>query len=881
MRNRIERLRLWLLAGAGVLVLVLAVFIGSARYLLKHAVGRLPAKLGADIKSEMNGFTWSPWDDVKRRTMYTIRAAKEQVHNDGTITLHDVNIVLYGDKGDEAARIYGDDFQYDPKAGLVRAIGVVHIDMKAAEATAGGQKGVQPAEQPGKLVRAHKDGDDDAKILHATTSGLVYMEKLGVAATGDGIEFQLGGMVGHAIGADYNTDSGMLMLHSSVDMIGTAGNRPVKLTATTADLNNREQRAFLTGAKYVSLGETVVADQATLHTRPDGTLERIEAQGNVKSEANGARMVSQRADVSLNEASQPKLAVLTGGVSYALDMPLQQRRGQADAATIAYDAQGRPEHAVFTGSVHLIERVRATEAVKEPWSVRELTAAKVDDDLVAVDARKSELQDAEATGGAHLTVVNNGSLTSTKGEGRSELFADDLKVHLNVSGDPKQRPQLDTLVGRGHTRLHKVTADGIEQTSAGDSLDAKFRPAAAGGVGQVGKEASETLLSALQQGHVTMTRRVPANVVAKKSGKANAVDGVEDATAERAAYDGDLDRMTLTGSVQFTDAGSVVWANQLASDLKTGDAQAEGSVKVNYVKDDSLQSATGHASAPSEPTHILADRADLKHATSVATFYGKPVRLWQGGNQVQAPVIELARTEKRLIARGDAGAQTAQVHTVLVKVESDKSRAGKPGAEKGGAAKPALVKTGAKAGGTSPSVARITSGGLVYSGVSNQAVFTGGVRVESIEGTMIAREATAYLQSSNATPGGATASGDTKAAGPDFSLDGKVERVVATGKIELDQPGSRASGERLVYTASDELYVLTGDANTPPKFVDIVRKTTVEDAAAILFHGADQSVEFLSAAPGEKGTGKRVHTDTVLENDKKPGGEGKVGSKKH
>ena len=94
--------------------------------------------------------------------------------------------------------------------------------------------------------------------------------------------------------------------------------------------------------------------------------------------------------------------------------------------------------------------------------------------------------------------------------------------------------------------------------------------------------------------------------------------------------------MTLTGGVQLTDAGSVLWANQVTLDQKTGDAQAVGGVKVDYVEDNSaageaeLALVGGTRSSRAEPTHILADRAEMEHATDIATFYGKPVRLWQG-----------------------------------------------------------------------------------------------------------------------------------------------------------------------------------------------------------------------------------------------------------
>ena len=117
----------------------------------------------------------------------------------------------------------------------------------------------------------------------------------------------------------------------------------------------------------------------------------MEAQGDVTVEANGATVVSQQADVVMNAAGQPQSAVLTGGVKYSLDEPLRQVRGQADEATIAFDEQKQPQpqHAVFTGAVHMTERTRATEAAREPWSTRELTAAKLEAVLAPAGPRQS------------------------------------------------------------------------------------------------------------------------------------------------------------------------------------------------------------------------------------------------------------------------------------------------------------------------------------------------------------------------------------------------------------------------------------------------------------------------------------------------------------
>lgn len=412
----------------------------------------------------------------------------------------------------------------------------------------------------------------------------------------------------------------------------------------------------------------------------------------------------------------------------------------------------------------------------------------------------------------------------------------------------------------------------MEQTSSGDSLDAKFRAGSSShssADSSMGGEGVDDLWSAVQQGHVSMMRRAPAKSGAKANAKAggqgNAQQDVVRAGAERAAYDGDLDRVTLSGGVQVSDADSVLWANQVALDRATGDARAVGAVKVNYLRDDTqqaggVQGGGSHAVPgdglqqvePAVPTHILAERADLEHASGVATFYGRPVRLWQGGSQVQAPVIELSRAQQRLIARGEASAigaaaaQTAQVHTVLLSAGSDASGTAKVAAGNAG--------TG-KAAARLPEVVRIASGGLVYSGVLRQAEFGGGVRAETVDGAIRASQATVYLrQAAGPVPSSA---GDAVP-----SLEGDVERMVATGQIEIEQPGRRATGERLVYTASDRLFVLTGDGKVQPKLVDAAHGTIT--GAALQFHSGDDSVVVSNVVPGATGAaaGQRVRTET-------------------
>ena len=162
MRNRVERLRVWLLGSAGFLLLVIAAFLGAAHFLSRHRMA-LPARLGVNIVRETDGYTYS--QSVQGKTVFTIHAAKAVEHTDSKIALHDVSIALYGEKQERNDRIQGDEFEYDQKAGVVRATGVVHLDLQAAGAGGGGKGG-------------GKDSASGAKVLHVTTSGLVYLKEL-------------------------------------------------------------------------------------------------------------------------------------------------------------------------------------------------------------------------------------------------------------------------------------------------------------------------------------------------------------------------------------------------------------------------------------------------------------------------------------------------------------------------------------------------------------------------------------------------------------------------------------------------------------------------------------------------------------------------------
>jgi lipopolysaccharide export system protein LptA len=281
-------------------------------------------------------------------------------------------------------------------------------------------------------------------------------------------------------------------------------------------------------------------------------------------------------------------------------------------------------------------------------------------------------------------------------------------------------------------------------------------------------------------------------------------------------------------------------------------------VKASYVQ----------AGSTEEPVHVLASRAEMKHDSQTAIFYGtagKLARLWQGGSQVDAPVLQFEQKQKRLLAHGDGQGAPLAVHTVLVSNgDSGSGRAGKRSVAADGKAGSGKAGAGKIAGGGKTGVVRVASRELVYSDETRRADFTGGVEVESADGVMKGQQVVVYLEPAQAGATGATKSsggGDAKqslAAGG--FMGGSVERIVASGHIDMQQPGRRATGEQLVYTAIEGMFALTGTTKAPPKVVDAERGTVT--GTLLRFHSGDENVVVSNGGD----SADRVRTETRVKN---------------
>jgi len=265
--------------------------------------------------------------------------------------------------------------------------------------------------------------------------------------------------------------------------------------------------------------------------------------------------------------------------------------------------------------------------------------------------------------------------------------------------------------------------------------------------------------------------------------------GTHAATAARARYT-TADQLTkLEGDPRVSDSGMSTTADHIAMNRTTGDASADGNVKSTYIDPNKQgKNSSGIFSGP-EPVHITA-RSLIAHQKTGTGRYSGDVRLWQAANVVEAPTIDFNRDGRSATAPADA---FKSVTTVFV--DQDKTGQVVP--------------------------VNITSNKLTYSGDARVAHFDGGVVMHRGDSSLTADRADVFL-----APGQKSASANAN----------KLEKIVADGKVLLQEPERKATGAHLVYTAPDSKYVLTGSPGVLPSIFDAEHGNVTGDSLTFFSH---------------------------------------------
>jgi lipopolysaccharide export system protein LptA len=763
--------------------------------------------LGINIQQTANGYTYS--QSSKGHTLYTIHASKLiQYKQGGNATLHDVSITLYGPEGSNRVdKIYGSDFDYDAKNQIVSAKGTVSIDLQGF-------------------------GNDSSSqnTIHVKTSGLTFNQKTGQADTTQHTEFAFPKASGSSTGAHYDSKSGVLVLDSDVDLTTTTNGNQATVQASHAQVERDSSQAYLLNPRTEYQSQKGSADTAIVTFRKDGSAQDINAQGHVRVvTADGAVVTASNSQTQLNEKSQPIKSDLGGGVNFVSNDSNQSMHGTAVSGTLTFGDNSTLKHAQFRDAVSFVQQIFKLNNDPKGTASRQMQASKVDIDFApGPDTKKSVVQKALATGNASVTLH---TIPSKGPQQATTISGDQLLAVLTPDGSAIRQ-----LNGTGQTKIVDLAKDGSTNTSVGDRLAVTFDAQKPGAKNAASENTTQTaqasqIDTAIQDGHVVLTQTPQ-----KKPG-ATENPATLTAWAQHAEYHSADQILHLTGSPRLYDGQSMqMSANLIDYHRDSGDATASGNVKATDAQQKSQNGASSQSSAPSiggdGPVHITADHAQLRHGSDVSTFYGSSsanARIWQGPNSILAPVLELTRTPQTLKAYGTPGETRPVVNANFTSQTASKNASG---------------TTSKSSPGQQPGMIRVHSQALLYSDADRRGDFRGMVTAEDSQGVIHSDQAQVYL-----TPAAKTAKGSQN------SQQAQLDHIVATGHVVLTQPGRKGTGEKLVYTADDGRYTLTGSPGNPPRIEDAAKGTTT--GATLIFNSQDDSV-VVSGGPSSAVTETRT-----------------------
>src|ERR1700676_330735 len=771
-----SRLRRWFALGAILMMATVAGMYFYARWRVHKVVHDTPAKIGLDIQQTAEGFSISKSEEG--RTLFTVSASKAvQFKGGGRAELHSVKIVIYGKDAGRFDRITGDDFEYDPASGNVSAKGTVLIDLEA------NPEGMRHSDQTAPAQT--KDP------IHLETNGLVFNRNTGNASATGKIVFQTPQASGSAVGVEYVAKTGTMILLASV-ALDVSRPQALRLNADHGVISKQPRQVALTAVRLTRERQELQSDQATFFLRGDNTVDRILAEGNVRSEFHGragAHERSDRAELFLTGTrNQLTTAILSGNVQLASgdaasrvstgeQKPgLQQAEASAGRVTLHFSGQQTLKTVHAEDGVRLAQKksqsgavVMSAAAASSPTKGDaqdvEMTAPVMD--FIVKDGR--QLERAETSGPPQIVITQPGSNQKT------------VVTAAKFTAKFTEKNRLATLHGEPDAKIVSGKIVGItigtpgqpDRVSTSQMLDVVFRPE--GGVASI-----------------------------KQAGGVTYVDGTLKAWAQRGEYTAADQMLVLSESPRVVDNGMTTTAQTIRMNRTTGDAIAEGNVKSTY--SDLKAQPEGGMLASSDPIHVTS-RSMTAHRSPAVAVYTGDARLWQNANVVEAPALQFDRDRRSLAAQAGTQGSTQPVSTVLVQVD------------KSGKATPV----------------HITSAQLNYADAERKILLDGGVTAKGPDTTLTAQQMTVFLRSrseSQASVGPAT--------------PGQGDRIVAEAKVMVAQPARRVTGGRLVYTAAEDKFVLTGGA---PSIFDAERGKITGDSLTFYRHDDRVLVEGRETSP--------------------------------
>ena len=618
--------------------------------------------------------------------------------------------------------------------------------------------------------------------LHLVTNSLTFNQKSGIAQTDALVQFRTEQAVGSGKGAYYDSKENEMQVRSDIHVV-TTGAHPATITGTSGFIQKVPRQAVLLDAKIDQPDRTLTADKATLLFKPDNTVQHAVAEGNVHIQDRGPSVVDvfgPRGDLNMGPKNSLQQAIVSGGAKFD-SRGGSIAHGSADTFVVDFEDQNQPSR------FHLVKNARMKQDPQPGKSGNsgqpmEIAADQIDFQL----ENGNQIKTADTVGKAWITILPmpaesrsqpaKGNKNQDMSGGNSTTVATAGKFHATFDDNN----HLQTLHGWPNAKIVSSTPGDPDKTSTSDQLDVGFSPD--GGVQKL-----------IQTGNFEYHEP-----------SANPNTGGRAAFAQVATYTPDDEILVLTGSPRIIDGGMTTTAVHIRMNRKTGEGFADDDVKTTY--SELKAQPDGALLATSDPIHVTAQHMAGYKQPGVAHYTGN-VRLWQTANVVRAPKIDFDNEKRAILAESD---KNQTVSSLFVQQSQD--------------------------GKITP--VDVTADKLTYVDEQRRARYAGNVLAKTTTGSVTTQQLDVFLKP--ADPDNKTQPSAAQHRGP--SLPGsdtpsQIDHMIAVGNVVVTEPNRRAVGDRLVYTADEGRYLLTGKS---PSIFDAEHGTVWGDS--LTFYNRDDRV---------------------------------------
>jgi lipopolysaccharide export system protein LptA len=658
-------------------------------------------------------------------------------------------------------------------------------DQQTGDVTSQGEVDMDLESNPSGVTSPDQASPKEQKNpIHLKTRSLIFNQKTGDAHTAERVDFSVPQASGSSIGMEYEARTSLLTLMSQVD-IRVDGRPPTAIKADRGSISKDPHVVLLERARVVTGSEQSEADHETLFLRPDNSVERVLARGNARVQYNGQQVAKVRSD--------------------QMDVLMAPESGTQGEGTGA-QPEGESVHRTSVRKAFLTGNVQFESLGPGPMQGNSQRAT--------VDFGKDNSPETIHAEGNVKLVQHQASTGGAAGASRSgqdfELTAPVVDFFL-VDGKRFERAETTgppQIILRPAPQPSTGGTAGQQTVITSSKFEAKFDDL--GQLSSVHGEPETRVVNTapgqpdrVSTSHTLDAAFVPGTGIQTlfQRGAFVYVDGEHSSWADQARYTPADQILLLTGSPRIADKQMTTTARQIRMNRSTGDGLAQGEVKTTY--NDLKPNPQGGFLSSSSPIHVTAASMTAHRSPAVALYTGD-ARLWQDDNLVEAPEIEFDRDQRTMTAQSSP---RQQILTVLVQTD--------------------------KTGKVTP--VRTTSQHLTYADSERKAHFEGDVVAKGEDITIASERMDVFLQAKSQAP-----------VSPSLTSASKLDRIIAWDQVRLNQPGRRGTGERLVYTAADDKFVLTGG---PPSIFDAERGkvtgvslTMFRSDDRVLVEGSDKSL---------------------------------------